>query len=110
MDKLTDLRDFSGAEQQERGDLITKLKEIEEREITDLKQKAKIKWVVDGDENSNFFHGIINCRNRNNRMHGLAMNGAWETEPHIIKNHVFTFFKEKFKELTIIARSFGMLI
>ncbi|GJU17615.1 RNA-directed DNA polymerase, eukaryota [Tanacetum coccineum] len=34
-------------------------------EATDLDQKAKIKWAIEGDENTNFFHGIINKRRSN---------------------------------------------
>ncbi|KAI3749677.1 hypothetical protein L2E82_20293 [Cichorium intybus] len=29
-------------------------------EVLDLKQKSRIRWTVDGDENSKFFHGHIN--------------------------------------------------
>lgn len=25
-----------------------------------IAQKAKIKWVIEGDENSNLFHGVLN--------------------------------------------------
>lgn len=47
----------------------------------DLKQRAKIKWEVDGDENTRFFHGYVNNRNRKNHIHGIMANGSWTTDP-----------------------------
>ncbi|GJY06755.1 RNA-directed DNA polymerase, eukaryota [Tanacetum coccineum] len=34
--------------------------ELENQRIENLRQKARLKWALDGDENSKFFHGIIN--------------------------------------------------
>nr|GEX68488.1 RNA-directed DNA polymerase, eukaryota [Tanacetum cinerariifolium] len=39
---------------------LKQLQEIQSSDSRDYIQKAKIKWVVEGDENSKFFHGIIN--------------------------------------------------
>nr|GEZ89449.1 RNA-directed DNA polymerase, eukaryota [Tanacetum cinerariifolium] len=36
------------------------LGDIKRKEASDLAQKAKIKWAIKGDENSNFFHGSLN--------------------------------------------------
>nr|GEX68489.1 RNA-directed DNA polymerase, eukaryota, reverse transcriptase zinc-binding domain protein [Tanacetum cinerariifolium] len=41
-------------------DTLKQLQEIQSSDSRDYIQKAKIKWVVEGDENSKFFHGIIN--------------------------------------------------
>ncbi|XP_021980625.1 uncharacterized protein LOC110876771 [Helianthus annuus] len=38
------------------------LKEEEERKSSDFRQRSRIKWAKDGDENSKFFHAMINCR------------------------------------------------
>lgn len=42
--------------------------ELEKRSIIAAKQKANIRWEVDGDDNSKLFHGFINNNNRKNRM------------------------------------------
>lgn len=42
--------------------------ELEKRSIMAAKQKANIRWEVDGDENSKLFHGFRNNNNRKNRM------------------------------------------
>lgn len=52
-----------------------KICELERFAKLDLQQKAKIRWVQDGDENTRFFHGTIKSKNRKNRIHGLNING-----------------------------------
>lgn len=64
----------------------------------DLQQKAKIKWVIDGDENSRFFHGSLKHKKRKNRIHGLNINGEWNTDPLAIKSEIFNLFANKFRE------------
>ncbi|GJS48507.1 hypothetical protein Tco_0598628 [Tanacetum coccineum] len=34
--------------------------DIDRKESIDLAQKAKVKWAIEGDDNSKYFHGIIN--------------------------------------------------
>ncbi|KAJ0524126.1 putative RNA-directed DNA polymerase [Helianthus annuus] len=64
----------------------------------DLKQKSRIKWAVEGDENTAFFHGIINANTSCNRINGLRIDGVWTTSPPLVKDFTHHFFSEKFKE------------
>lgn len=75
-----------------------KLLDLEHKKNLDLKQNVRIHWVVEGEENSRFFHGIIKSNISNNRIHGLSVNGVWFTDPTSIKNEVILFFKENFSE------------
>ncbi|XP_021993671.1 uncharacterized protein LOC110890376 [Helianthus annuus] len=74
------------------------LKEEEERKSSDLRQRSRIKWAKDDDENSKFFHASVNCRKSSNPIHGLDVNGAWVSKPSLIKKEVFKFFRAKFVE------------
>ncbi|XP_071704573.1 uncharacterized protein [Rutidosis leptorrhynchoides] len=46
-----------------------------------LKQKARIKWAIDGDENSRLFHSSIKRRNNSSNIRGLYINGEWQENP-----------------------------
>nr|GFB06211.1 RNA-directed DNA polymerase, eukaryota [Tanacetum cinerariifolium] len=45
-----------------RMDLSRKLHDLKQMELKDTAQKAKVNWAIEGDENSKFFHGVINKR------------------------------------------------
>ncbi|GJS55568.1 hypothetical protein Tco_0628930 [Tanacetum coccineum] len=84
-----------------RTNIIKDLMCLENRLIKDLKQKAKCKWAKEGDENSGFFHGIINSRLNRSRLNGLNILGSWVTDPPSIKDHIFYVFESKFKETNL---------
>ena len=42
-----------------RRESIKVLGEIDRLEASDLAQKARIKWAMEGDENTSFFHAMI---------------------------------------------------
>ncbi|KAJ0788215.1 putative RNA-directed DNA polymerase [Helianthus annuus] len=74
------------------------LKEIEERKTKDLRQRSRVRWAKDGDENSKYFHSMVNCRKASNKIHGLRINGSWCSKPSLVKKSIFQFFRDKFKE------------
>ncbi|GJS34390.1 RNA-directed DNA polymerase, eukaryota [Tanacetum coccineum] len=43
-------------------ELTRKLHELKQSDRKDVAQKAKVQWAIEGDENSKYFHGIINKR------------------------------------------------
>ncbi|KAK9048582.1 hypothetical protein SSX86_032453 [Deinandra increscens subsp. villosa] len=88
--------------------LLKSLHDLEKPVLQDLSQKAKIKWGVDGDENSKFFHGIINKKRRQSTVNGLKINGEWVSSPQDIKYAFLEYFSKKFKkgnEVKVINRS-----
>ncbi|GJU95596.1 RNA-directed DNA polymerase, eukaryota [Tanacetum coccineum] len=56
-----------------------------EMESKDNFQKSKVKWAVEGDENSKFFHGIINKRRAQLAIRGIFVDGFWETDHDFAK-------------------------
>ena len=42
-----------------------------------LRQKARLKWLKEGDNNSNYFHRLINHRRRHNVIQGLIIDGEF---------------------------------
>ena len=98
LESEAEVRNLSLAEQELHSRCKLKLMEHQKTTLLDLKQKSRIRWMIDGDENSKFFHGLINCKNRKNRMKGLMINGRWTTSMEEIKAETQRFFGEKFKE------------
>ncbi|KAJ9568335.1 hypothetical protein OSB04_004301 [Centaurea solstitialis] len=98
----------------ERVELVAKADDILSKKVSDIMQKAKCKWLREGDENLRYFHGCANKKLKNGRIHGLNINGSWETNPMPIKYAVWDFFDRKFAENhpvrpTICSRVFKKL-
>ena len=77
---------------------IFDLLQLEQREKFDLNQKSHTKWVVEGDENSNYFHATVNHRWRRNRVKGLILDGRWSSDPTTVKMDFLKHFVDRYKE------------
>ncbi|KHN25500.1 Transposon TX1 putative 149 kDa protein, partial [Glycine soja] len=62
------------------------------------RQKARVRWLKEGDNNSNYFHRLINHRRRQNAIQGLFINGVWVHDPSSVKNAALHYFKSRFAE------------
>ncbi|XP_022040489.1 uncharacterized protein LOC110943038 [Helianthus annuus] len=74
------------------------VKELEGYRIKDIKQRARIKWDLEGDESLAFFHGYINSRRACNNIPGLMIDGVWTTRPSMVKKEIMGFYMNTFKE------------
>ena len=61
---------LSTSKVEERNFSIKLLGNLEQCKVKDLRQKAKQRWAIEGDENSHFFHGIITSRCHQSRKMG----------------------------------------
>lgn len=80
----------------------------------DLQQKAKARWITEGDENTRYFHGIVNSKSKVTKIHGLTINGSWSSDPAAILSEVHSHFSAKFFEKwpvrpKLISRNFKTL-
>nr|GEW54223.1 RNA-directed DNA polymerase, eukaryota, reverse transcriptase zinc-binding domain protein [Tanacetum cinerariifolium]GFA21591.1 RNA-directed DNA polymerase, eukaryota, reverse transcriptase zinc-binding domain protein [Tanacetum cinerariifolium] len=64
---------------------LQKLDYFEKMNSLDLIQKARVKWEVEGDKNSKFFHGLINSRRKSQSIHGIMHEDVWLSDPKDIK-------------------------
>ena len=46
-----------------------------------LRQKARSRWIKEGDCNSRYFHLMINSKRRSNCLNGVLVDGSWKDEP-----------------------------
>ncbi|GKC02424.1 RNA-directed DNA polymerase, eukaryota, partial [Tanacetum coccineum] len=81
-----------------RMELTRKLHDLQQWDIKDAVQKAKVKWAIEGDENSKFFHGIINKRRSQLAIRGVFVSGDWHTDPTLVKDSFYDHFASRFKQ------------
>lgn len=64
-----------------------------------MSQKSKIKWSIEGDEKSKYYHGIINQRRSQLAITSAKVDGDWVTNPTKVKFIFFENFRYKFKKI-----------
>ena len=63
-----------------------------------LRQKARVKRLKEGDNNSNYFHRLINHRRIQNVIQGLLIDGVWVHDPSSVKNAALHYIKDRFSK------------
>ncbi|KAJ9549508.1 hypothetical protein OSB04_022051 [Centaurea solstitialis] len=98
LESLAESSALSDSDKELRLELIQKIFDIEKKNLLDIKQKARINWAINGDENSKYFHSSLKYKQRKNHIHGLSLDGDWITDPLKLKSLAFDFFADKYKE------------
>ncbi|KAJ0787048.1 putative RNA-directed DNA polymerase [Helianthus annuus] len=98
LELLAEDRSLSPQELELRADCKRYLMDADRLKTMDLKQKSRVKWAVDGDENTAYFHRVVNANTSNNRINGLMLDGEWVVTPTLLKDTICSFFAEKFLE------------
>ncbi|GKA81793.1 RNA-directed DNA polymerase, eukaryota [Tanacetum coccineum] len=84
-----------------REEWIMDLLQIDRLRNEDLKQKCRFRWAVEGDENSRFFHSILNNRYAKYSIKGIHINGCWIESPGDIKQAALNHYAARFKESSV---------
>ncbi|GJQ94842.1 hypothetical protein Tco_0005981, partial [Tanacetum coccineum] len=79
-----------------RSEVVNLLQEIEKLQAMETAQKAKIKWCIEGDENSSFFHGMLNKKRSQLSIRGIMVDGVWIDDPHLVKREFYNHFGKRF--------------
>ncbi|KAJ0732921.1 putative RNA-directed DNA polymerase [Helianthus annuus] len=98
LERMAEERVLEERELAERAECINLVMDTDRRKAADAKQKSRARWAIDGDENSAFFHNLINSNISNNRINGLMVNGSWVTNPVEIKEAFLGYFSLQFAE------------
>ncbi|GJZ87098.1 RNA-directed DNA polymerase, eukaryota [Tanacetum coccineum] len=79
-----------------RMEVFNDLQNIEKLHAMDMAQKAKIKWSIEGDENSRFFHGVLNKKRIQMNIRGVMVDGVWQDKPRDVKREFYNHFRHRF--------------
>ncbi|GJZ68261.1 RNA-directed DNA polymerase, eukaryota [Tanacetum coccineum] len=79
-----------------RVDIINKIHDIENIQSMEMAQKAKVRWAIEGDKNSRFFHGMLNKRRSTLNIRGVMADSSWIDNPIKVKQEFFNHFNKRF--------------
>ncbi|GKB90878.1 putative RNA-directed DNA polymerase, eukaryota, reverse transcriptase zinc-binding domain protein [Tanacetum coccineum] len=74
------------------------LNRLDQNEKDSLKQKSRVKWAIEGDENTKFFHSIVNKKGKRNQISGLNITGNWVENPSAIYSEAIKHFSIRFHD------------
>ncbi|GKA65245.1 RNA-directed DNA polymerase, eukaryota, reverse transcriptase zinc-binding domain protein [Tanacetum coccineum] len=80
----------------QRMDVIKSLQDMENLQSLETAQKAKIKWAIEGDENSRYYHGVLNKKRNQLNIRGILVEGIWTDNPCMVKREFLQHFKKMF--------------
>ncbi|GJU26768.1 RNA-directed DNA polymerase, eukaryota [Tanacetum coccineum] len=98
IDKIIDSGSVTDELLLKRMDLSRQLIDFKHLDSCDSVQKSKIKWGIEGDENSKYFHGIINKKRSQLAIRGVLVDGDWCIDPGKVKDVFKQHFAARFKK------------
>ncbi|GJU94484.1 RNA-directed DNA polymerase, eukaryota, reverse transcriptase zinc-binding domain protein [Tanacetum coccineum] len=66
-----------------RANVVRSLQELENLQSLEAAQKSKIKWAIEGDENSKYYHGILHKKRSQLAIRDILVDGNWIDSPHL---------------------------
>ena len=100
METLGERRALSEVENNERTCMISDLETNTYLEEICWRQKLRVKWLKEGDKNSNYFHTVANSHRRHNSISQLSINGVLSTDQDAIKAEISGFYQQLYIEDT----------
>ncbi|GJU79479.1 putative RNA-directed DNA polymerase, eukaryota, reverse transcriptase zinc-binding domain protein [Tanacetum coccineum] len=71
------------------------LSDIDRKDASDIAQKVKVKWALEGDENTSFFHSMLKKNQRQFAIKGILHNGFWIENPGEVKSEFLNHFRNR---------------
>lgn len=96
IDTEADMRQLNSDEWAQRYQLEDELSKIYLEEEIYWQGRSGEKWLLEGDANTAFFHGIANGRKRKSTILSLEDEGRQIEDPAELKQHIYQYYKNLF--------------
>ncbi|GJX71516.1 RNA-directed DNA polymerase, eukaryota [Tanacetum coccineum] len=96
LDEIIDKGEGNSEIVKKRLEVFNSLQDLENLQSLEMAQKAKVKWAIEGDENSKFYHGILNKKRNQLNIRGILVDGTWTDDPRLVKQEFLQHFKKRF--------------
>ncbi|GJU31529.1 RNA-directed DNA polymerase, eukaryota [Tanacetum coccineum] len=96
IDMMLDKGDGNSEILSKRMDVIKSLQELDKLDTMEMAQKTKIKWVIERDENSKYYHGILNKRRNQLAIRRILIEGRWIEDSISVKSEFYSHFANRF--------------
>ncbi|GJX61597.1 RNA-directed DNA polymerase, eukaryota [Tanacetum coccineum] len=77
--------------------VLNSIQHLDKIQAMDMAQKAKVKWAIKGDDNSRYFHGILNKKRSQSNIRGIMVDGKWQDNLKIVKSEFLLHFRKRFE-------------
>nr|GEW06296.1 40S ribosomal protein S9-2-like [Tanacetum cinerariifolium] len=81
-----------------RREVVRLIQEVEKVDAMKMTQKAKIKWSIEGDKKSKYYHGVLNKKRGRLTICKVLVDGIWMESPHLVNHEFFEHFKNRFEK------------
>jgi len=96
LDIMDDESNLEENDKVRRLELLSELKLLLHNESAILNEKARMKWLEQGDTNSKYFQSRIRWKRVSNKLKGVELNGTWCEDPTKVREEVRQVFEERF--------------
>ncbi|WMV38581.1 hypothetical protein MTR67_031966 [Solanum verrucosum] len=81
-----------------RATILVELEELAKNEESRWRQKSRVLWLKQGDNNTKFFQRVATTHRRYNTIDRLVISGEESKDPKEIKEHITEFYKKLYTE------------
>nr|GEX72798.1 putative ribonuclease H protein At1g65750 family [Tanacetum cinerariifolium] len=83
---------------------------IQQLHRENLRQRIRLRWAAEGDENTRLFHSLLKCKYLNFSSKGIQASGTWIESPDDIKLAAIEYFSSRFKDHNYTRPYFNSLL
>jgi hypothetical protein len=98
LDEKEELGGLSYVDRDRRKVVISELDKLAHLEETSWRQKSRVLWLKEGDNNTKFFHKMANSNRRRNYMKSVEVDGIVHENADEVRDNVVCFYESLYQE------------